>query len=220
MTSAAPRTTQDSTVDDWTQGLAEANGSPGGGAASGVMLAMAASLTAMVARYSHPKDGRNADVERITERADEARAAALRLADEDAIASEAFGAAFRVEEPDERAQAIRSASITAAGTSAALGARAAEAISDLEWLAEHGNPALVADIAVAFGALRAAIVGARTNVSFDLGSLTSAGEDLRQVREDQPELWSAVQACDDAIDRIDAATRALDPRAAPTQNVS
>jgi len=203
VTTSEARTTEDSTVEAWTRGLAEATGSPGGGAASGVMLAMAASLTAMVAKYSRPDEGRNEDVERISERADDARVAALRLADEDAVASAAFGAAFRVEEPAERAEAIRSASIAAAETSAALGARAADAIGDLEWLAEHGNPALVADIAVAFGALRAAIVGARTNVSFDLGSLTSAGEDLQQVREDQPELWAAFHAFDDAILRID-----------------
>ncbi|MDQ0730054.1 cyclodeaminase/cyclohydrolase family protein [Arthrobacter sp. B1I2] len=206
-------TTQGSTVEEWTRALAESTGSPGGGAGTGLMLAVAASLTSMVAGYSEDDGGEPA---RIRARARALREEALGLADDDASASKAFGAAFRLEPGRERDEAIRRASVDAAAASAVLGERAIEAIDDLAWLATKGNRSLVADVVVAFGALRAAVAGARTNVSFDLGSLRSAGTSLDQVREQQPELWAAVKKLNDAMDRIDELTAAIDNRAAPT----
>jgi len=199
-------TTQGSTVEEWTRALAESTGSPGGGAGTGLM----------VAGYSEDDGG---EPGRIRERAQALRREALRLADEDASASKAFGAAFRLEPGDERDEAIRRASVEAAAASAVLGERAIEAIDDLAWLASKGNRALVADVVVAFGALRAAVAGARTNVSFDLGSLRSAGTSLEQVREQQPDLWAAVEKLNGAMERIDALTAAVDDRAAPTDAV-
>ena len=60
------------------------------------------------------------------------------------------------------------------------------------------------------------MAGARTNVSFDLGSLRSAGTSLEQVREQQPELWAAVEKLNAAMDRIDTLAADIDHRAAPT----
>ena len=207
--------TQKSTVEAWTRALAESTGSPGGGAGTGLMLAVAASLTSMVAGYSEDDGGEPA---RIRERAQALRREALRLADDDASASKAFGAAFRLESGPERDEAIRSASLEAAASSAVLGERAIGAIDDLAWLATNGNLSLVADVVVAFGALRAAVAGARTNVSFDLGSMRSAGATLDQVREQHPELWSAVEKLNGAMQRIDDLTAAIDHRAAPTDS--
>lgn len=207
-------TTQQSTVEDWTTALAESTGSPGGGAGTGVMLAVAASLTSMVAGYS---DGD--EVEGIRACAQDLRRSALKLADEDATASKAFGAAFRLDKGPERDEAIRRASVDAAKASAVLGDRAVEAIDDLAWLAHNGNKALVADVVVAFGALRAAVAGARTNVSFDLASLRSAGSTLEQVRDQHPDLWSSVKRLTGALERIDALTAAIDDRAAPTDSI-
>ena len=206
-------TTQGSTVEEWTRALAQSTGSPGGGAGTGLMLAVAASLTSMVAGYSGDDGGEPA---RIRDRARALRGEALRLADDDASASKAFGAAFRLEPGPERDEAIRCASLEAAASSAVLGERAIAAIDDLAWLSTNGNRALVADVVVAFGALRAAVAGARTNVSFDLGSLRSAGTGLEEVREQQPDLWAAVEKLNAAMDRIDALTAAIDHRAAPT----
>jgi formiminotetrahydrofolate cyclodeaminase len=180
------------------------------------MLAVAASLTSMVAGYSGNDGG---EPDRIRERAQALRQEALRLADDDASASKAFGAAFRLEPGEERDEAIRRASVEAAAASAVLGERAIEAIDDLAWLATNGNRALVADVVVAFGALRAAMAGARTNVSFDLGSLRSAGTGLAQVREQHPDLWAAVEKLNAAMDRIDQLTTAIDHRAAPTDAI-
>ena len=207
-------TTQQSTVEEWTSALAESTGSPGGGAGTGVMLAVAASLTSMVAGYS---DGD--EVEGIRGRARDLRREALRLADEDSTASAAFGAAFRLDRGPERDEAIRRASVDAAKASAVLGDRAIEAIDDLAWLAARGNKALIADVVVAFGALRAAVAGARTNVSFDLASLRSTGASLEQVREEQPDLWASVEQLTAALDRIDALTDRIDSRAAPTDSI-
>lgn len=205
--------TQASTVEEWTRALAESTGSPGGGAGTGLMLAVAASLTSMVAGYSGDDGGEPAG---IRTRARALRQEALRLADDDASASKAFGAAFRLEPGPDRDEAIRRASVDAAASSAVLGERAIAAIDDLAWLATNGNRSLVADVVVAFGALRAAVAGARTNVSFDLGSLRSAGATLDQVREQHPDLWAAVEKLNGAMDRIDELTAAIDHRAAPT----
>ncbi|WP_457947510.1 cyclodeaminase/cyclohydrolase family protein [Pseudarthrobacter sp. alpha12b] len=208
-------TTQGSTVEEWTRALAESTGSPGGGAGTGLMLSVAASLTSMVAGYSGDDGGEPAG---IRTRARALRQEALRLADDDASASKAFGAAFRLEPGPERDEAIRQASVDAAASSAVLGERAIEAIDDLAWLATHGNRSLVADVVVAFGALRAAVAGARTNVSFDLGSLRSAGSTLDQVREQHPDLWAAVEKLNEAMDRIDTLAADIDHRAAPTDS--
>ena len=209
-------TTQHSTVEEWTRALAESVGSPGGGAGTGVMLAIAASLTSMVAGYTEAGDGERNEIASVQARARSLREAALQLADDDATASKAFGAAFRLEPGTEREEAIRRASVDAARASAVLGERAMDAIGDLGWLADNGNPALIADIVVAFGALRAAVTGARTNVSFDLASLTSAGATLEQVRKEHSELWSTVEDLNTALDRIDRLTAEIDHRAAPT----
>ncbi|GAB3553598.1 hypothetical protein GCM10027404_26390 [Arthrobacter tumbae] len=209
-------TTHGSTVEEWTRALGKSVGSPGGGAGAGVMLAIAASLTSMVAGYTDAGAEQRDQLEDLHARAQELRRTALQLADDDASASRAFGAAFRLEKGDERDQAIREASLGAARSSATLGDHAVAAIADLSWLAENGNRALIADVVVAFGALRAAVTGARTNVSFDLATLRSSGLTLEQVREQQPRLWAAVEKLDAAIVRIDQATAAVDHRAAPT----
>jgi formiminotetrahydrofolate cyclodeaminase len=212
-------TTRNSTVEEWTQALAESTGSPGGGAGTGVMLAAAASLASMVAGYTEPGADQQQAVDELRDRARTLRSEALQLADEDSTASRAFGAAFRLQPGEERDNAIREASVDAARASAVLGARAVQAIDDLAWLAEHGNKALIADVVVAFGALRAAVAGARTNVSFDLGTLRSTGASLEEIRVQQPELWASVERLTAALERIDALTEQIDSRAAPTDSI-
>ncbi len=91
-------TTQQSTVEEWTKALAESTGSPGGGGAgTGVMLSIAASLTSMVAGYTEAEEAQREQLAGIHSRAHELRRTALQLADDDASASNAFGAAFRLD---------------------------------------------------------------------------------------------------------------------------
>lgn len=212
-------TTQESTVEDWTRALAQSTGSPGGGAGAGLMLSIGAALTSMVAGYTEAEGDERGALDRIRERARSLRNDALELADRDASASRAFGAAFRLEPGPEREAAISRASLNAAKASAVLGKRAMDAVEDLAWLAANGNPALVADVVVAFGALRATVGGARTNVSFDLASLTSGGSTMKQIRAEHPALWAMVGDLNTAIERIDALTAEIDRRAAPTDAV-
>ncbi|MFC7850215.1 cyclodeaminase/cyclohydrolase family protein [Arthrobacter sp. NPDC057388] len=208
-------TTQSSTVEDWTQALAQSVGSPGGGAGAGVMLAIAASLASMVAGYTEADGHQQHELAEIHTRVRALREAALRLADEDASASRNFGAAFRLDPGPEREEAIHRASVDAAKASAVLGERAIDAIADLQWLAANGNRALVADVVVALGALRAAVTGARTNLRFDLAALTSAGRTPDQIREEQPALWRTIESLDNAVDRIDRLTADVNHRSAP-----
>jgi formiminotetrahydrofolate cyclodeaminase len=216
---SADISTQTSTVDEWTRALAGKNGSPGGGAGAGVLLAVAAALMSMVAGYSEHDGADGADdVQQVHARARSLRETALGLADEDSEASAAFGAAYRLEQGPERDSAIRDASVAAARASSVLGRHAADAVDDLEWLAVHGNPALIADVVVALGALRAAITGARTNVSFDLAAVSRAGRSPQQVRSQNPDVWRSVSLFDEARDRIDEIMAAVDERAAPTDH--
>jgi formiminotetrahydrofolate cyclodeaminase len=223
MDESADVTTQGSTIDEWTRALAGRNGSPGGGAGAGVMLAIAASLMSMVAGYSEgdgadgDEAGEAGEPSALHDRARSLRETALRLADEDSSASSAFGAAYHLAKGPERDAAVRAASVDAARASSTLGRHAAEAIDDLAWLAFHGNPAPIADVVVALGALRAAITGARTNVSFDLAA-AAKGESSDDVMAANPELWQSVQAFDDARERIDTIMTAVDGRAAPTDH--
>lgn len=216
MPDAEEITTKRSTVADWTEGLAQSTGSPGGGAGAGVMLAIAASLTSMVAGYTEADHDRRDRLAAILAQASDRRKTALKLADDDAAASHAFGAAFKLESGPERDEAIREASIGAAATSAELGEHAVAAIDDLVWLAEHGKRAVIADVVVAFGALRAAVAGARTNASFDLATLKSSGSTLEEIQDQHPQLWATVEMLTDAISRIDVCTDSIDERAAPT----
>lgn len=205
-------TTHDSTVDEWTRALAESSGSPGGGAGAGVMLAIAASLTSMAAGYTHTTADLEVPVQQVIDRARALRSVALELADDDAAASKAFGAAFRLAEGQEREDAIAAASVEAARASAELGRHALAAIDDLAWLADNGNPALIADVVVAFGALRSAVSGARTNVSFDLSSVEGSGVSRDDVRAQHPHLTGSISDFDRAIDRIDEIVRAINGR--------
>ena len=212
-------TTQSSTIEEWTSALEEATGSPGGGAGAGVMLGIAASLISMVAGYTTVDEAERAELGRIRSKAQALRKTALQLADHDAAASRAFGAAFRQEPGPDRDAAIAQASVDAAKASAVLGLHAQQAIEPLAWLAVNGNPALIADVVVAFGALRATVAGARTNVSYDLAALASGGSTLDQVREQHPVLWKTVGDFNTALERIDVLTSEIDHRAAPTDGV-
>uniref|UniRef100_UPI003989FB8A cyclodeaminase/cyclohydrolase family protein n=1 Tax=Mycetocola sp. TaxID=1871042 RepID=UPI003989FB8A len=70
-----------STIDEWTQALAESSGSPGGGAASGVMLAIANCLTSMVASNTQAEGDLERECVELRQRAGAGRETALRLAD-------------------------------------------------------------------------------------------------------------------------------------------
>ncbi|QJU54889.1 cyclodeaminase/cyclohydrolase family protein [Herbiconiux sp. KACC 21604] len=193
---------RDSRLADWTAALAEPHGDPGGGAASAVMLSMAAALTSMTAGYAAaerfgdaPDDAEWEERRGVIERrARKLRARALELADADAAVSGAFAPAYSIDDRREREEAVAQVSAAATRTSQLIGEAALALPDDLEWLARHGNPALLADVAVARSALRGALCGARTNLTADGGDELTADERASLARFDE------------AIARLDART--------------
>ncbi|MGY2005370.1 cyclodeaminase/cyclohydrolase family protein [Nocardia gipuzkoensis] len=157
---------------------------PGGGAVAALHAAQAAALVAMVARYTtRAKDAENRPVvDRIIEAADEARGRALALADADAAAFTAVGAAYKLpkETPEDlaaRTAAINAALIEAARVPAAVIDEADEVLSLAAELLPIGNPNVVTDIGAAAAACRAAATTSQLNIEINVASLPAAEGD-------------------------------------------
>ncbi|MBF6335375.1 cyclodeaminase/cyclohydrolase family protein [Nocardia abscessus] len=157
---------------------------PGGGAVAALHAAQAAALVAMVARYTtRAKDAENRPVvDRIIEAADEARGRALALADADAAAFTAVGAAYKLpkETPEDiaaRTAAINAALIEAARVPAAVIDEADEVLSLAAELFPIGNPNVVTDIGAAAAACRAAATTSQLNIEINVASLPAAEGD-------------------------------------------
>jgi formiminotetrahydrofolate cyclodeaminase len=119
---------------------------PGGGAVAGLTAALAAGLLAMVARFTPQTEG--FDSASIARQADELRHEAMRLADDDVAAYQAYldaAALPRDQESSARQAAIRAALDTAAAVPFALAELAAEVARLGEQLAQAGNPRLRSD---------------------------------------------------------------------------
>lgn len=157
---------------------------PGGGAVAALHAAQAAALVAMVARYTtRAKDAENRPVvDRIIEAADAARERALALADADAAAFTAVGAAYKLpkDTPQElaaRTAAINAALIEAARVPAAVVDEADEVLSLAAELLPIGNPNVVTDIGAAADACRAAATSSQLNIEINVASLPAAEGD-------------------------------------------
>lgn len=152
-------------LDDWLAKLGQSTGAPGGGAASGVMLGIAASLLSMVAAYT-PDDPRAAECGRRVVRL---RDEALQGAESDGIVSADFGTALALPEDDQDRDArVRDAAVHAAESAARLGASGVALLSELRVLREIGNRSLSADLAVAAAALGAGLSGSSINLRANL----------------------------------------------------
>jgi formiminotetrahydrofolate cyclodeaminase len=183
-----------SSVHDWVRRLAQPVGDPGGGAASGVMLAIACALTSMVAGYA--RDEHPLEASAVAERADARRERALLLSDLDAHESAEFGAAYHEPRGETRDAAVRAAGSAAARTSADLGELALDALDDLESVAGLAPAFLRPDVVVAAAALRAALTGARTNLAADLDEVARHGASA------SPSLADEVARFDRALERL------------------
>jgi formiminotetrahydrofolate cyclodeaminase len=151
-------------LDLWLEELAQASGSPGGGAACGVMLGVAAALLRMVARYTTGEQASRCATRLVQRRRD-----ALREARSDSLRSADLGAALKAPAGDaHRDDSVREAALAAAESSAALGAVGVALVGELKLLAEIGNPHVAADLAVAAEALAAGLAGSAVNLRADL----------------------------------------------------
>lgn len=189
-------------LDGWLAELGQAQGAPGGGAASGVMLGIAASLLRMVAEYTHDEP-RAVD---CSGRLAEIRAEALAGVETDGIASAQFGAALaRPTDDPARDGSVGDAAVAAAESSARLGAVGIRLISEVRLLDEIGNASLGADLAVATEALRAGIAGALITVQSNRTVARKHGADaaaLRSIAEAAARLTEARHEAAQIADRL------------------
>lgn len=158
---------------------------PGGGAVAALHAAQGAALVAMVARYTtRAKDAEHRPViDRIIEAADAARERALALADADAAAFTAVGAAYKLPKGTEeqvaaRKAAVDAALVEAARVPAAVVDEADEVLSLAAELLPIGNPNVVTDIGAAADAARAAATSSQLNIEINVASLPPAEGDL------------------------------------------
>lgn len=152
-------------MDAWLDALSQPNGSPGGGAASGVMLGLAAALMGMVAGYTPDDPAVAARARRL----DPVRAELLQAVEADGVASADFGAALALAPEDPaREESVRRAALDAAASVARLGRIGIALVDEARSLAAHGNPHVAVDLAVATEALAAGLSGASLNLRANL----------------------------------------------------
>ena len=212
MTETEPMSFADLTVREFVAELASSAPAPGGGAASAVIGATAASLVSMVAELSvgRPRLVRYAaTINRSAKVGRRLGAELLRLADEDA---QAFGAFMEVWKaagamaPDER-----QAAMSAAGRGSAEAPRSilgcCLVIADVaERLAGRNNPRLASDLLCASRAVEAASNCAAENVYVNLPNFADSAE------ADEWQLETKRMVAD--VERLARATRRVIARGA------
>ena len=161
------------------EALASSAPMPGGGCASALSGALAASLAAMVARTTAASEkfaDRADEMNQVAAEADGLRSELLSLVDADAAAFAQVMAAFRLPKGTPQEQAARSQAIQA-GYEAAVEPPmrvCTQSVRVLELalqVAERGNPNAVSDAGVAALLAAAALEGGALNVQINLGSI-------------------------------------------------
>ena len=192
-------------VTTWLDRLSGPHGSPGGGAACAVMVAVSAALLAMVAGY-HTDDDR---VAQARDRLLEVRRRALDAAAADSRRSGQLGAALRDE--DAEADPVPDAALAAATSAVALGELAASLVPEMQLLLDVAAAYLVPDLVVAAEAAVAAMGGTAATVRADLRLAERHGIDPAA---------SAVHAATAGVERMDAARARMDAlRAAAAERI-
>lgn len=172
---------------------------PGGGATAALHAAQAGALLGMVARYSDgPKYTEHASlIARVRDEADEVRAHALALVEADAAAFGAVAEAYRLPKQTEAERAARSAAIeaamaTASEPPAAVLAAAARLVDLAERLLPVANPNVLADVAAAAEAARAAATTSRVNLEVNRSGIQDGEAEAVIARADR--VTAAVRA--------------------------
>ncbi|HWI31154.1 MAG TPA: cyclodeaminase/cyclohydrolase family protein [Microbacterium sp.] len=188
-------------LSSWLDKLAQPRGAPGGGAASGVLIAISAALLHMVAEYSPDSD----EAEACGERVAAVRIRALDAAEADGVVSAEFGAALRPSEHPDRDARVRRAAVAATDSSVGLGRIAEELVPELALLFDVGNPSLRADLEVAGEALSAALGSARANVRANVSTVKA-----HRGEGDRLDEWVAhVERRAEELDAANARARSL-----------
>jgi formiminotetrahydrofolate cyclodeaminase len=191
---SSPERLADLTLSDFSDQLASAEPVPGGGSASAIAAAFAASLLAMVARLSldRPKyEAYRATNERSLAAGERARRRLLELADEDARAYARFAAARKMprETADEqlaRDEASKEAARAASEVPLTVVRECAELLREITASAGRSNLNASSDLEVAARLSGAAARGAAANVMINLpmvGDEAYAGPVTSDVNE-------------------------------------
>lgn len=174
---------KDMTLSDFMEALSSAKPTPGGGSATALAAALAASLTSMVVRLSldRPAYEQHAalHVEAVAA-SDAARSRFLELADEDAAAYTAYLEARRLPHDDRESELRRSAAARDAARKAAtvplsIVQHCHGLIDIVERLAGRSNANVSSDLDVAALLLDAAARGAAANVTVNLAAVEDEG---------------------------------------------
>lgn len=172
-------------VAEFTEALASGAPTPGGGSASALAGALAASLVAMVARNTAANPSfaeRAGELGEIETEAEKRRRELVGLVDEDAASFDRVMAAFRMPKETEEEKQARSREIQAAYRGAAeppleVCRHALGVLALAARVAELGNPNAVSDAGVGALLAASALEGAAFNVEINLGSIKD--EDYR-----------------------------------------
>ena len=207
----SPRSFADLTVRDFSEALASAAPTPGGGSAAAIAASLAASLTAMVARLSADRPRYAPYVKTHTrglEAAEAARVRFLALADEDSDAYAAFGAARKLpkdtpEEAATRNAAIATAALRAAEVPLEVVRQCHALIHELESLAGRSNLNAASDLDVGALLVLAAARGAGANVIINLPSI----EDQKVTSGMLAEVERRIHEIESAVARVHGQVR-------------
>jgi methenyltetrahydrofolate cyclohydrolase len=185
-------------VRDFLEMLAAREPVPGGGAAAALTGAMAAGLVAMAARFSDTRLPASAD---IAGQADELRARAAGLADQDAAAfREVLDAYRRPKGGGDRHRRIAAALDTAARVPLEIAEIAAQVAGLAEAVAAGGNPNLQGDAVAAANLAEASARSAAALVDINVGLGGLPGELSRRAA-------AAAALAQAAADQVGAAPR-------------
>jgi formiminotetrahydrofolate cyclodeaminase len=199
---------RDLSLAEFTEALASGAPTPGGGSASALAGALAASLVAMVARNTaaNPSFAERAGVlQEIEAEAEERRRELVGLVDEDAAAFDRVLAAFRLPKETEEQKQARSREIQAGYRGAvepplAVCRHALGVLGLAARVAELGNPNAVSDAGVGALLAASAVEGAAFNVEINLGSIkdesyrAASAETVRDARTEGAALRDAALA--------------------------
>jgi glutamate formiminotransferase/formiminotetrahydrofolate cyclodeaminase len=198
----------DLTLRDFSDRLASADPTPGGGSAAAYAGAMGAALAGMVARIAMKRD-ENEAVGDLAEEADGLRAHFLQLVHDDSAAFDRVTAALALpkrtaEEKSARKESLQAALLAASRVPLDAAKAGRRLLALCERLLEHATSAAVSDAGVAALLAEAALRGAALNVMINLASLA----DATHVKALSEELDLAVDGADalraTVVERVEA----------------
>ena len=200
-------------LDAFTEALASAAATPGGGSAAALSGALAASLVSMVARNTaaNPSFAERADtLEAIAAEAESCRQRLVGLVDDDAAAFERVLAAFRLPKETAEEKAVRSREIQASYQAAVeapqlVSRQALDVLALAGRVAELGNPNAVSDAGVAALLAASALESAGLNVEINLGSIKDESYRAESTRTLQDARGEGARLRDAALATVRAA---------------